>query len=64
MLLLTLPLALALHGGTGSGVQNALGTAVFSGMVSASFLGLFYTPLFFVLVYRVRARLFGRKAGE
>lgn len=43
---------LAISSGAGSGAQNALGTAVMSGMFSATGLGIFYTPLFFVLVTR------------
>jgi multidrug efflux pump len=43
-----LPLVLAT--GAGSGAQNAIGTGVFGGMVAATFLGLLFVPLFFVLV--------------
>ncbi len=43
---------LALSGGAGSGAQNALGTAVIAGMLTASTLGLYYTPIFFVLITR------------
>jgi multidrug efflux pump len=46
-----LPLALA--SGAGSGSQNAIGTGVFGGMVAATFLGLLFVPLFFVVVKRV-----------
>ena len=49
-----LPLALAT--GAGSGSQNAIGTGVFGGMVAATFLGLLFVPLFFVVV----KRLFGQ----
>jgi multidrug efflux pump len=45
-----LPLALA--SGAGSGSQNAIGTGVFGGMVAATFLGLLFVPLFFVLTKR------------
>ncbi|MDL2279888.1 efflux RND transporter permease subunit [Desulfovibrio sp. OttesenSCG-928-G11] len=48
---------LALSSGAGSGAQNALGTAVMAGMITATGLGLYYTPLFFVLV----TRFFGSK---
>lgn len=48
---------LALTTGAGSGGQNALGTAVVFGVLSATFLGIFFTPIFFVLV----TRLFTRK---
>jgi multidrug efflux pump len=45
-----LPLALA--SGAGSGSQNAIGTGVFGGMVAATFLGLLFVPLFFVVMKR------------
>ncbi len=43
-------LPLALSTGAGSGSQNAIGTAVVGGMLSATFLAIFFVPLFFVLV--------------
>ncbi len=43
-----LPLALA--SGAGSGSQNAIGVAVLGGMLTATFLGIFFVPVFFVLV--------------
>jgi len=46
-----LPLAIAT--GAGSGAMNGIGTAVCGGMLSATFIDLFYIPLFFVLVYSV-----------
>tara|TARA_R110001592_G_scaffold246909_1_gene508918 strand:+ start:568 stop:3756 length:3189 start_codon:yes stop_codon:yes gene_type:complete len=36
--------------GAGSGSQNAIGTGVLGGMVGATVLGLFFVPLFFVLI--------------
>ena len=61
-----LPLALA--SGAGAGAMNAIGTTVLGGMItgggmlSATFIDLFYIPLLFVLV----SRLFGveRKRAE
>ncbi len=41
-------LPLALSTGAGSGGQNALGTGVIGGTLSATFLGLLFVPLFFV----------------
>jgi HAE1 family hydrophobic/amphiphilic exporter-1 len=52
-----LPLALA--NGAGAGAQNAIGTGVLGGMITATFLAIFFIPLFFVGV----VRLFGRKRG-
>ncbi|NVD98577.1 efflux RND transporter permease subunit [Massilia sp. BJB1822] len=43
-----LPLALA--NGAGSGSQNAIGVGVLGGMLTATFLGIFFVPVFFVLV--------------
>jgi len=45
-------LPLALSTGAGSGSQNAIGTSVLGGMLAATLLGIFYVPLFFVLVKR------------
>jgi NodT family efflux transporter outer membrane factor (OMF) lipoprotein len=45
-----LPLAIAT--GAGAGAQNAIGTAVVGGMISATFVDLLFIPLFFVLVTR------------
>ena len=46
-----LPLAIAT--GAGAGAMKAIGTAVTGGMLSATFIDLFYIPLFFVLIYRM-----------
>jgi len=46
-----LPLATAK--GAGSGSQNAIGTGVMGGMISATFLAIFFVPLFFVIVRRI-----------
>ena len=46
-----LPLALA--DGAGSGAQRAIGTGVLGGMLAGAFLGIFFVPLFFVLIQRV-----------
>ena len=45
-----LPLAIAT--GAGSGAQRAIGTGVLGGMLVGTLLGLFFVPLFFVLVQR------------
>jgi HAE1 family hydrophobic/amphiphilic exporter-1 len=46
-----LPLAIAT--GAGAGAMNAIGTAVTGGMLSATFIDLFYIPLLFVLVCKL-----------
>ena len=47
----TLPLALTK--GAGAGAQNAIGTAVTGGLLSATFIDLIFIPFFFVLVSRM-----------
>jgi multidrug efflux pump len=54
----TLPLALAK--GAGAGAQNAIGTAVTGGLLSATFIDLIFIPFFFVLI----SRMFGKKQPE
>ncbi|WP_417347839.1 efflux RND transporter permease subunit [Ferrimonas sp.] len=44
---------LAISTGVGSGAQNAIGTGVLGGMMSSTFLGIFFVPLFFVIVERI-----------
>jgi multidrug efflux pump len=51
----TLPLALTK--GAGAAAQNAIGTAVTGGLLTATFIDLIFIPFFFVLV----SRLFGNK---
>ena len=46
-----LPLALA--SGAGSGGQNAIGTGVAGGMISATILAIFFVPVFFVVVLKL-----------
>jgi multidrug efflux pump len=50
----TLPLALAR--GAGAAAQNAIGTAVTGGLLSATFIDLFFIPFFFVIVSRLIGR--------
>jgi multidrug efflux pump len=50
----TLPLALTK--GAGAAAQNAIGTAVTGGLLSATFIDLIFIPFFFVLVSRIFAR--------
>jgi multidrug efflux pump len=46
-------LPLAISTGAGSGAQNALGTGVIGGMLTATVLAILFVPLFFVAVRRV-----------
>jgi len=50
-------LPLALSSGAGSGAQNAVGGTVVCGVLSATFFGIYLTPLFFVGI----GRLFSKK---
>ncbi|MFH8133702.1 efflux RND transporter permease subunit [Pantoea osteomyelitidis] len=45
-------LPLAISTGAGSGAQNAVGTGVMGGMVTATALAIFFVPVFFVVVRR------------
>lgn len=49
-------LPLAISNGAGSGSQNAIGTGVLGGMLAATLLGIFFVPLFFVMVRQRFAR--------
>ncbi len=49
-----LPLAIA--SGAGSGAQRAIGTGVIGGMLFGTFLGLFFIPLFFVVVRQLTSK--------
>ena len=53
-----LPLVMAV--GAGAGAQQAIGTSVLGGMITATFLAIFFIPLFYVLVVQV----FGRKTSR
>ncbi len=43
-----LPLAIA--SGAGSGAQNSVGFGVLGGMIAATTLGIFFVPIFFVMI--------------
>ncbi|MFJ4192499.1 efflux RND transporter permease subunit [Pseudomonas sp. NPDC089534] len=53
-------LPLAISSGPGSGSQHSIGTGVVGGMLTATFLAVFFVPLFFVVI----TRLFSRKAQQ
>src|SRR5579864_5014328 len=50
-----LPLAVAT--GVGAGAEHAIGTGVFGGMLGGTFLGIFFIPLFFMIVPRLLHRV-------
>jgi len=57
-----LPLAIAT--GAGAGAQQAIGTSVLGGMITATFLAIFFIPLFFVMVMQLFAANRGRGGAE
>ncbi len=56
-------LPLALSTGAGAGAQNAIGTGVLGGMVTATVLVVIFAPLFYVLIEKIVSRLKGPKAA-
>jgi multidrug efflux pump len=54
-------LPLAISNGPGSGSQHSVGTGVVGGMLTATFLAIFYVPMFYVLVTGYFSR---RKVGR
>lgn len=55
-------LPLAISSGAGAMSRQAIGTGVMGGMLSATFLAIFFVPLFFVLIVQLSDRLFSRKS--
>lgn len=53
-------LPLALSGGAGSGSQNAIGIGIVGGMITTTLLGVFFVPVFYVLIRQGLRR--GRKS--
>ena len=47
--------------GAGAASRHSIGTGVFGGMLAATFLAIFFVPLFFVLIQAARARLTGSR---
>jgi Cu/Ag efflux pump CusA len=54
-------LPLAISSGAGAGSRHAVGTGVIGGMLATTLVGVFFVPLFFVIV---RKWFPGRKAGQ
>jgi hydrophobe/amphiphile efflux-1 (HAE1) family protein len=54
-------LPLVLTTGAGAGAQNAIGTSVLGGMVTGTFLAVFFIPLFYFVIYRLMER---KKNGQ
>ena len=49
-------LPMAVSSGAGAEMRNAMGIAVFAGMLGVTFFGLFLTPVFYVLLRRLETR--------
>lgn len=54
-------LPLVLRSGAGSASQNAIGTGVLGGMISATLLAVFLVPVFYLFVVKVVTKLTGRE---
>ena len=53
---------LVVASGAGAASRHSIGTGVFGGMLAATFLAIFFVPLFFVLIRRLAQRMKGRRA--
>ena len=47
---------LVISSGAGAEMRQAMGTAVFAGMIGVTFFGLFLTPVFYVVLMKIGAR--------
>jgi multidrug efflux pump subunit AcrB len=56
-----LPLVFA--DGAGSEVRHVMGVTVFFGMLGVTFFGLFFTPVFYVVIRELEARYAARRAA-
>jgi multidrug efflux pump subunit AcrB len=57
-------LPLVLSEGAGSEMRQAIGVAVFSGMLGVTFFGLIFTPVFYVLLREFEIKLVGKKESQ
>jgi HAE1 family hydrophobic/amphiphilic exporter-1 len=57
-------LPLAITTGAGAGAQNAIGTSVLGGMVTATVLVVIFVPLFYVLIERIFGRQHRQASGK
>jgi multidrug efflux pump len=55
-------LPLVIRSGAGAEMRQALGTAVFFGMLGVTLFGIFFTPVFYLIVRTVATKLSGKKA--
>ena len=54
-------LPLALSHGAGAEMRQAIGIAVFSGMLGVTFFGLIFTPVFYVMFRKIEDAITGKK---
>jgi Cu/Ag efflux pump CusA len=50
--------------GAGAEMRQAMGTAVFAGMIGVTLFGLFLTPVFFVVIMRLLQRVFRKSPAS
>ncbi len=55
---------LVIASGAGGASRQALGTAVFGGMIAATFLAVLFVPVFFYVIQSAGAKLAGKKASS
>ena len=55
---------LALSTGAGAMSRQAIGTGVIGGMLAATFLAIFFVPLFYVLVMKLTWKVRGKPANQ
>jgi HAE1 family hydrophobic/amphiphilic exporter-1/multidrug efflux pump len=55
---------LVIASGAGAASRHSIGTGVFGGMLAATFLAIFFVPLFFVLIRRLSQRMKGKGADS
>jgi multidrug efflux pump len=53
---------LVIASGAGAASRQSIGTGVFGGMLAATFLAIFFVPLFFVLIRKLGSRIKGKSA--
>ena len=57
-------LPMAVSTGAGAEMRNAMGIAVFAGMLGVTFFGLFLTPVFYVVLRKLETRILRTKIGS
>jgi HAE1 family hydrophobic/amphiphilic exporter-1 len=55
---------LVIASGAGGASRQALGTAVFGGMIAATFLAVLFVPVFFYVISSVSSKLSGKKISS